>query len=81
LLGRAEIEAKNLIPVGKETDRHWEQGEDPAMLDPKIQVYLPSGKLVVADISERKRWAKNGIRQLMRATSLTQKAILFHSFR
>ena len=39
LLRRAAIVAKNLIPVGKETDRHWEQGEDPSMLDPKIQTY------------------------------------------
>ena len=75
LLRRAAIVAKNLIPVGKETDRHWEQGEDPSMLDPKIQIFGSSGKLVVADSSERKRWAKIGIRQLMRATSLTQKTI------
>jgi hypothetical protein len=75
LLRRAAIVAKNLIPVGKETDRHWEQGEDPSMLDPKIQIYAPSGKLVVADSSERKMWAKVGIRRLIRETSLTQKAI------
>ena len=75
LLRRAEIVARDLIPVGKETDRHWEQGEDPSMLDPKIQIYGSSGKLVVADSSERKRWAKIGARRLMRGTGLTQKAI------
>ena len=49
LLRRAVVVARKIIPVGKETDRHWEQGEDPSMLDPKIQIYGSSGKLVVAD--------------------------------
>jgi hypothetical protein len=75
LLRRATIVAKNVIPVGKETDRHWEQGEDPSMLDPKIQIYGRTGKLVVADKQEREEWRKIGFRNLMRATKLTQKAI------
>jgi hypothetical protein len=45
LLRRAMIMAGNVIPVGKETDRHWEQGEDPSMMNFDIQVYGPSGKL------------------------------------
>ena len=75
LLRRAVVVARKLIPVGKETDRHWEQGEDPSMLDPKIQMYGSSGKLVVADSLERKEWTKIGFRRLMRATNLTQKTI------
>jgi len=75
LLRRAEIVAKNVIPVGKETDRHWEQGEDPSMLDPKIQIYGLSGKLVVAEPSDIKKWVRIGVRKWMRATGLTQKAI------
>ena len=75
LLRRAKIVARQLVPVGKETDRHWEQGEDPSMLDPKIQMYGSSGKLVMADSLERKEWAKIGFRLLMRATNLTQKTI------
>jgi hypothetical protein len=75
LLRRAVIVAGNVIPVGKETDRHWEQGEDPSMMDFDIQVYGPSGKLVVADPSDRKKWASIGVRRWMRATKLTQKAV------
>jgi hypothetical protein len=75
LLRRAKIVARGLIPVGKETDRHWEQGEDSSMLDPKIQMFGGKGKLVVADEYEIKDWRKIGIRKLMRATKLTQKAI------
>jgi hypothetical protein len=75
LLRRANIAARSLVPVGKETDRHWEQGEDPSMLDPKIQIYGRTGKLVVADKQEREEWRKLGFRKLMRATMLTQKAI------
>ena len=52
LLRRAKITARWLIPVGKETDRQWEQGGDPSMLDPNIRTYGPSGKFAVADSSE-----------------------------
>jgi hypothetical protein len=75
LLRRAVVVARKPIPVGKETDRHWEQSEDPSMLDPRIQIYGSSGKLVVADSLETKEWAKIGFRRLMRATNLTQKTI------
>ena len=74
LLGRAKIVARKLVPVGKETDRHWEQGEDPSMLDPKIQLF-GQGRLVVADESETREWRKIGVRKLIRATKLTQKAV------
>jgi hypothetical protein len=75
LLRRAMIAVKKLIPVGKETDRHWERSEDPSMLDPKIHMYGSSGEPVVADSLERKEWAKIGFRRLMRATNLTQKTV------
>jgi hypothetical protein len=75
LLRRATIVARQLVPVGKETDRHWEQGEDPSMLDPKIQMFGQKGKLVVADEHEIGEWRKIGVRKLMRATKLTQKVI------
>jgi hypothetical protein len=72
LLGRARIVAGNLIPVGKETDRHWEQGEDPSMLDSGIHVFEKQRKMVVANISERKKWARIGLRRLMRESKLSQ---------
>jgi hypothetical protein len=75
LLRRAVIVAGNVIPVGKETDRHWEQGEDPSMMDFDIQVYGPSEKLVVADPSDRKKWASIGKRRWRRLTKLSQKAV------
>jgi hypothetical protein len=45
------------------------------MLDPKIQIFGSSGKLAVADSSERKEWAKLGVRRMMRATRLTQTTV------
>jgi hypothetical protein len=45
------------------------------MVDPQIQIYGRTGKLVVADKQEREEWRKLGFRKLMRATKLTQKAI------
>jgi len=75
LLGRATIVARNLIPVGKETDRHWEQGDDPSMLDSGIHVYEKQRKMVVADQALRDEITKHGLRQLMRATTLSQHTI------
>ena len=76
LLLRAKIAARNLIPVGKETDRRWEQGEDPSMLDIGIHVYEKQKKMVVADASERKKWSVViGLRRLMRESKLSQEPV------
>ena len=64
LLLRAKIIAGKLVPVGKETDRRWEQGEDPSMLDSQVYVYEKQRKMVVADASERKSWSAIGVRRL-----------------
>src|ERR1700722_18227110 len=72
LLLRAKIIAGKLVPVGKETDRRWEQGEDPSMLDSQVYVYEKQGKTVVADPLERKRWSAIGVRRLMRESKLSQ---------
>jgi len=45
------------------------------MLDPKIQIFGHTGKLVAADEDERREWRKIGVRKLMRATKLTQTPI------
>jgi len=72
LLLRAKIIAGKLVPVGKETDRRWEQGEDPSMIDPAIHVFERRMKLVIADTAERKRWAAIGLRGLIRESKLSQ---------
>jgi hypothetical protein len=75
LLQRARITAGKLVPVGKETDRRWEQGEDPSMLDFEVHEYGKRGKTVVADPSDRKRWRHTGVRNGMRRSGLSQKAV------
>jgi hypothetical protein len=72
LLLRAKIIAGDLVPVGKETDRRWEQGEDPSMIDSDIHVFQKRTKLVIADPLERRRWSAIGLRQLMREAALAQ---------
>ena len=71
LLQRARITAGNLVPVGKETDRRWEQGEDPSMIDSDIFVYEKRTRLVIADASERKKFAAIGLRRLARESKLS----------
>jgi hypothetical protein len=63
--------ARSLVPVGKETDRRWEQGEDPSMIDSDLYIFEKRMKLVIADASERKRWKAIGLRRLKRETNLS----------
>lgn len=71
LLQRARILAGRLVPVGKETDRRWEQGEDPSMIDSDIFIYEKGTKLVIADSSERKKFAAIGWRRLAKESKLS----------
>jgi hypothetical protein len=71
LLQRARITAGRLVPVGKETDRRWEQGEDPRMIDSDIFIYEKRQRLVIADPSERKKFAAVGLRRLARESKLS----------
>jgi hypothetical protein len=75
LLRRAKIVARRLIPVGKETDRHWEQGEDPSLLDFKLKEYRKAAKMVIAEASDRRKWKKIGVRKIIRKSGLSQKAV------
>src|SRR5262249_43482145 len=71
LLKRAIIEAGKIIPVGKETDRRWEQGEDPSMVDSDVYVYEKRTKLVIANPAERERFEAIGLRRLARESKLS----------
>ena len=75
LLQRAMINAKKIVQVGKETDRRWEQGEEPRMVDSDVYVYEKRTKLVVADASERKRWLVIRVRRLMKESKLSQTSV------
>ena len=74
LLGRTSIVAGEIVYVGKETDRHWEQGEDPSMADFKLKEYRRSN-MGVAEPVDRERWKQMGIRQIIRRSGLSQKAV------
>ena len=75
LLKRASIVAGEIVPVGKETDRPWEESEDIEMLDFKVLEYRPVSDMVVADQNLRDAIAQRGLRALMRATKLSQHTI------
>ena len=74
LLKRTSVTAGQLRYVGKETDRRWELGEDLSLLTFKPIEFVPSGK-VVADQTSRDEIAKQGMRELMRKTGLSQHTI------
>lgn len=71
LLRRASIVAREIVPVGKETDRRWEQGEDPSMVDFKVAEFRKSSKFVIAEASDRKRWRASGVRVVIRKSGLS----------
>jgi hypothetical protein len=75
VLRRASIVAGDIVPVGKETDRHWDQGEDPSMTDFEVKQFRKQNKMVVAPISDRKRWKEVGIRPLIRRSGLAQATV------
>jgi hypothetical protein len=72
---RSSIFAEQLVAIGKETDRRWEQGEDPSMLDFKLKEYGNESKMMIASGSDRKRWRKLGVRHLMRKADLSQTTV------
>ena len=49
LLRRASIIAGDIVPIGKETDRRWEHGEVPSLLDFKLKEYRKAAKMAVAE--------------------------------
>lgn len=71
LLKRTRIIARRIIPVGKETDRKWEHGGHPSMLDPRIHVHETEGKMCLADPADRKRWSKIAVTKLIRESGLS----------
>jgi len=75
LLRRASILAGEIVPVGKETDRRWEQGEDTGLVDFKVHEFRKAAKMAVAEASDRRRWKKAGVRNLIRKSRLSQKAV------
>ena len=68
---QASILAGDIVPIGKETDRHWEQGEDPSMVDFAIQEYRARKPMIVADASDRRRWRDQGVRYCQRKSGLS----------
>jgi hypothetical protein len=71
LLQRAHV-AANWPPIyiGKESDRHWEQSEDPSLLDFKAIEYKRKGNAIATDeqlarIAEipKREFRRNGINQ------------------
>jgi len=75
LLQRASVVAAEIIPVGKETDRRWEQGEDMSMVDFAMLEYRRAGEMVVADSTLKDEIGKRRMRQLIRTTGFSQHTI------
>jgi hypothetical protein len=72
LLGRTPVTAAGLVYIGKETDRHWEQGEDFSMLDPHLLEYRPNEtERLVADPMLQHECREVSIRALAREAGVS----------
>jgi len=75
LLKRASVVAGEIIPVGKDTDRRWEQGEDMSLVDFKVLEYWPAGNMVVADTTQIDQIARLPKKELVRRSNLDRNTI------
>jgi hypothetical protein len=75
LLRRASVEVKEIVPVGKETDRTWDVGEDMSLVDFKVRRFGEKSRLVQAGSDLLKRAKAFSKRELIRRCGLSQKAI------
>jgi hypothetical protein len=73
LLRRTPVTADGFRYIGKETDRHWEQGEDFSMLDPHLLEYRPNEtERLVADPMLQHECREVSIRALAREAGVSE---------
>lgn len=71
LLQRAHIVAGEFRYVGKESDRKWEEGDDPSVLEFKSTEY-GRAKMVVASEEVKNAIKKTGIKKSARGSGFTR---------
>jgi hypothetical protein len=76
LLQRTPVTADGFRYIGKETDRHWEQGEDICMLDPHLMEYHPNetAKLVTDPVLQQNT-RRVSIRALSKSAGVSDKTV------
>lgn len=72
VLQRAAVTVGRLRFVGKETDRHWDQGDDLSLLQFTVREYAETTTSVAADVALKARTIAFGMRPLIRKTGLSQ---------
>src|SRR5262249_50396961 len=75
LLKRASIFASRAVPIGKECDRRWEQGDEISLATFRVREHRETGKMIVADAAFQARISEHGIRRTMRDTGMSQHTI------
>jgi hypothetical protein len=75
LLKRAVVIAGEVVPVGKETDRTWDEAEDMSIFDFKAKEFREKTGLVRADASLLNDANGFSKRKLIGTSKLSQKAV------
>lgn len=70
------VKADEIVPVGKETDRTWDEAEDVnRLLDFEVKQFREISGLVTADPSLPEDASAFSKRELIRRSKLSQKAV------
>jgi hypothetical protein len=70
------VNTDDIVPVGKETDRTWDEAEDMhRLLDFEVKQFREKSGLVCGDPSLLADASLFSIRQLIRSSKLSQKAV------
>ena len=75
LLKRVVVKADEIVPVGKETDRTWDEATDMNLLDFEVKEFREKTGLVSADASLLNHAKAFSKRELIRNSKLSQKAV------
>jgi hypothetical protein len=73
---RTPVTAIGFRSIGKETDRHWEQGEDISLLQPETTEYIPdeTARLVADPVLISEIW-KTSIRALAKKAGVSENTV------
>jgi hypothetical protein len=75
LLKRVMVKADEIVPVGKETDRTWDEATDMSLFDFEVKEFRDKTSLVRAEASLLNDANAFSKRELIRRSKLSQKAV------
>src|SRR5580704_3242934 len=75
-IGPADVDNRRRNRSGRRRDRSTlGQSEACSLLDVRFKEYRKTARMAVANVADRRRWKKTGVRNLIRKSKLSQQAV------